>query len=130
MLAITGQGGQSLALDLKDMTEWCLHWQHSVTGGDVTDCFRIDDGRLVLTRSFLHDPAAAGLGEVPGRGRLIRSPGGGEWIVDIDEPMPRNRVFVRIGGAAINHRLTYGGETLNLSRIFAGERVTISLPGG
>jgi hypothetical protein len=41
--------------------------------------------------------------------------------------MPCNRVFVRIGGQRINHRLTYGSATVNLSEIFAGERVAITL---
>ena len=113
--------------DRLEQTEWCLHWQHSVSGGLVTDCFQTIDGHVFLDRSFLHDPAAAGLGEVLGRGRILRSATDGDWIVDIAEVMPCNRVFVRIGGQRINHRLTYGSATVNLSEIFAGERVAITL---
>jgi hypothetical protein len=81
----------------------CLVWNHSVTGGLVADCLDAEAGLLVLRRSYLHD-AAAGLGEVPGRGRMRPEPRGGYWIEAIDEPLPQG-LILRVGSAAVAHRL-------------------------
>lgn len=106
---------------------WCLWWRHSVTGGNVADCFTNDAGRMILVRSFLHD-FAAGLGTVAGRGgRLVSAPEGGYWIEGIDEPIPGNALVLRVGAERVGHRLEIGGETHRLSSIAAGERVTIRL---
>ncbi len=107
--------------------QWCLRWRHSVTGGAVADCFSNLAGRMVLTRSFLHD-FAAGLGTVEGRGgRLVSAPGGGYWIEDIAEPIPGDALALRVGSARVDHRLDVGGRESALSSIAPGERVFIRL---
>jgi len=108
-------------------TGWCLRWRHSVTGGKVADCFRNDDGRMVLERSYLHD-FAAGLGTVAGRGgRLVSAPGGGYWIEDISEPIANNALVLRVGARRVDHRIEIGGCEKHLSRIAPGARVVIRL---
>ena len=106
--------------------EACLTWAHSVTGGKVVDCFVNDAGRLVLARSFLHD-FAAGLGEVAGRGHLRAAEGGGYWIEAIDEAMPGNRLALRIGAHAVDHRLRIGTDGLALSQIAPGAAAALIL---
>jgi hypothetical protein len=108
-------------------TGWCLRWRHSVTGGAVADCFRNDDGRMVLVRSYLHD-FAAGLGTVAGRGgRLVSAPGGGYWIEDISEPIDDNALVLRVGARRVDHRIEIGGCEKRLSRMAPGARVVIRL---
>ncbi len=114
------------ALPMPAASDICLHWAHSVTGGSVADCFENRDGRLTLTRSYLHD-FAAGLGEMPGRGRLVSAPQGGYWITDIGAPLPDDRLDLRVGSARVGHRLVAEGSALDLSRIAPRQRVRVSL---
>ncbi|MFP4327050.1 MAG: DUF1850 domain-containing protein [Paracoccaceae bacterium] len=107
--------------------EWCLSWNHSVTGGAVADCFRNRQGRMILTRAFLHD-FAAGLGTVEGRGgRLVSAQGGGYWIEGLDEAIPGNALTLRVGRPSTDHRLRIGGAVHALSSIAAGQRVVLRL---
>lgn len=105
---------------------WCLVWNHSVTGIEVSDCFRQDGGRLVLARS--HQPDfAAGLGDIPGRGRVVSDGAGGYWIEDIDMPLEGDRVPLRLGGPKVDHRLRIGGTEYSLRARSPGARVTLEL---
>ena len=115
-----------LSVDLAEGESWCLSWNHSVTGGAVADCFVNEGGRMVLERSYLHD-FAAGLGEVLGRGKIRSAEGGGYWIEAIDEPVPGNALPLRVGQAAVDHRLEVGGAVHRLSDVAAGQRVTLRL---
>lgn len=105
-------------------TEWCLHWRHSVTGGAVADCFGIDSGQLILTRSYLHD-YAAGLGHLPGRGVQRTAAGGGYWIDNINEAVPGNTLVLRVGSTGVGHRLVTYSQVFDLSAQAAGQRVTL-----
>lgn len=123
-LAVIGPSGAVL-LDLPVDGEWCLHWRHSVTGGAVADCFEMRDGRMILTRAYLHD-FAAGLGHLPGRGTQRSAPGGGYWIDGIDEPVPGNALALRVGPATVGHRLVLpGGRSADLSALAGGQRVVL-----
>jgi hypothetical protein len=121
-LAVIGPDGAMIARI--EVAEFCLHWNHSVTGGAVADCFDTKGGTLVLTRSYLHD-FAAGLGHLPGRGIQIAAPGGGYWILEIDENVPGNALPLRVGAQAVDHRLVAGETDISLSAIAAGQRVTL-----
>ena len=114
------------ALEVAEGDEWCLRWNHSVTGGRVADCFVNDGGAMVLTRSYLHD-YAAGLGEVPGRGRVRAATGGGYWIEEIGETIADNTLPLRVGRAAVDHRITSGDAAIALSERAAGCRVMLRL---
>ncbi|MFN3661999.1 DUF1850 domain-containing protein [Yoonia sp.] len=96
--------------------EICLHWQHSVTGGDVADCFENRAGRMTLTRSYLHD-FAAGLGDIAGRGTIQPAAHGGYWITGMADTIPGNSLALRVGDRAVNHRLKMGDLILRLSQI-------------
>lgn len=126
LIVETREGTVLGQLEFDEGHEICLSWFHSVTGGDVSDCFENRADRLVLTRSFLHD-FAAGLGEVAGRGTLVSAKGGGYWIEGINEAMPDNALMLRVGALRVGHILRGGSEQLDLSTRAAGKRVTLRL---
>jgi len=132
-LDVVGQDGAVLVrLEIAQGVEWCLEWNHSVTGGPVADCFETRGGELVLTRSYLHD-FAAGLGHMPGRGVQRAAEGGGYWIEAIDEAVAGNALALRVGAARVGHRLVVTeGAAIDLSGLAAGQRVTLrpGLPPG
>ena len=125
-LSVEASGGTLVEVSVPDGGEWCLRWNHSVTGGAVADCFVNSSGHMVLDRSYLHD-FAAGLGEVQGRGTLRPARGGGYWIEGIDERIPGDALPLRVGRASVDHRLEIGGREYGLSALAAGERVVLHL---
>ncbi|SFC48616.1 protein of unknown function [Marinospirillum celere] len=106
---------------------WCLHWQHSVAGFTVKDCFRIDAGRLLLESS--HQPDfAAGLGHIEGRGVQVSDGRGGYWIRDINSPLPHNSMRLRVGSKEVNHRLVFDDlNKISLSEPFANQGIELYL---
>ncbi|MBK5926982.1 DUF1850 domain-containing protein [Rhodobaculum claviforme] len=124
-LEVVDRHGVRLAsLPLAPDGRWCLRWAHSVTGGAVADCFRVDGGGMVLEASFLHD-FAAGLGNTPGRGRLRSAEGGGYWIEGIDRALPRATLPLRVGRPDVGHHITSGAHRLDLGPLAAGQGVRI-----
>lgn len=105
---------------------WCILWNHSVRGFPVTDCYQNRDGQMMLVSS--HQPDfAAGLGHIPGRGRVVSHPQGGYWVLDIDEPVPGNAYVLRPGAGSVDHRIQSGDTVISLSAAAAGQRVRIEL---
>jgi len=127
-LIVEGPDGAVLIeADAPADAEWCLTWNHSVTGGAVADCFENRERQMVLTRAYLHD-FAAGLGTVEGRGgTLVSAEGGGYWIEGLDEPIPGNALPLRVGRPGTDHRLRIGDAVHALSPIAAGQRVVLRL---
>ncbi|MWD27544.1 DUF1850 domain-containing protein [Aquicoccus sp. SCR17] len=126
-LRVEGPDGAPLVEhEAEEGTEWCLSWNHSVTGGAVADCFVNAGGHMVLVRSYLHD-FAAGLGEVLGRGTLRSAEGGGYWIEHMDERIAGDRLPLRVGRPSTDHRLRIGDDLYKLSQMVAGERVVLHL---
>lgn len=134
VLRVEGRDGTVAEAAVADGAEWCLSWNHSVTGGAVADCFRNDGGRMILSRSYLHD-FAAGLGTVEGRGTIRSAPGGGYWIEDMNEPVAGGALVLRVGAPAVAHRLRIVAQDsvqdvaqdVALSDLAAGQRVILRL---
>ena len=127
VLAVVSSDGTEIArLDFAPHQEICLTWGHSVTGGKVADCFENQQGRMMLTRSFLHD-FAAGLGDMPGRGTLTPAAGGGYWITGINEAIPHNALSLRIGSISVGHSLDNGVQRIALSELAPRARVALQL---
>ncbi len=126
ILRVEGRDGTLAETDVAEGAEWCLTWNHSVTGGAVADCFVNVAGRMMLSRSYLHD-FAAGLGTVEGRGTLRSAPGGGYWIDGIDEHLAGNALVLRVGSPSVAHRLRVGTRAVALSDLAAVQRVTLRL---
>lgn len=115
-----------LALDLQLEPRWILAWNHSVTGILVRDFYALQEGTMTLTQS--HTPSFdAGLGHIPGRGRVVSDDKHGYWIKDINEPVIGNRYLLRVGSLDVNHRLIHAGQTYSLSERAAGERVRLAI---
>ncbi len=126
-LVVTGPEGRELVrLPLADEPRWHLAWHHSVTGILVRDFYEFRDGTMLLTHS--HTPAFdAGLGHIPGRGRAESDGAGGYWIRDLDEPVPGDAYWLRVGSERVGHTLVHDGDRVNLSTLAAGQRVLIAV---
>ena len=130
-LEVRDESGAVVAsVTLPDDGRWCLVWNHSVTGEEVRDCFRMEAGTLVLERSHQIDFSSAGLGHVPGRGTVVPDPEGGQWIEDIDAAIPGGALPLRVGAIQVDHRIDAGGAVTSLSGLAAGRRVTIGAEAG
>jgi len=115
-----------LELDLAKTPHWVVLWNHSVAGFPVRDVYRYRGGHMLLTATHTPD-FAAGLGHIPGRGRLETGDAGGYWIRGIDEAVPGNRYLLRVGSRRVDHRIVHAGVTYSLSDAAAGERVVVAV---
>jgi hypothetical protein len=114
-----------LTLDLQLEPHWILAWNHSVTGIVVRDFYTFQDDTMTLTQS--HAPSFdAGLGHIPGRGRVVSDDNHGYWIKDINEAVADNQYLLRVGSTAVNHRIIHAGNTYSLSDLAAGQRVRLA----
>jgi len=126
-LVVVSEAGRTLlTLDLSETPCWEVRWNHSVAGFTVRDLYEVKGGRMVLSATHAPD-FAAGLGHIPGRGRLEPDGGGGYWIRDMDEAVPGNRYVLRVGSERVNHRVVHEGVSYSLSARAAGERVVLAL---
>jgi hypothetical protein len=128
-LVATREDGSEIArLPVPEGAGWCVLWNHSVAGFEVSDCYENRAGHMVLVRSHLPD-FAAGLDHIPGRGRQVSDGQGGYWILDIDEAVPGDVYVLRPGAGPVDHRLRVGDTTVSLSAAAPRERVRIELRG-
>lgn len=122
----TASGEVILNLSLAEEPSWYIAWNHSVTGILVRDFYRFEGGQMLLTAT--HTPAFdAGLGHIPGRGRLESDGEGGYWIREIDEPVPGNAYLMRVGSLQVDHRVVHRGDSYSLSEPAAGQRVVVEV---
>lgn len=125
-LEISNSEQQLLAQFSVYQGRWCMHWNHSVTGIAVQDCYRTEHQQLILDHSWQPD-FAAGLGHFEGRGTLTSHPQGGYLIENINEPVADNRFWIRAGAENVSHTLVSADQRLNLSQLAAGQRLQIHL---
>jgi hypothetical protein len=124
LIVRTEGGAVLLELELDDDPHWAVLWNHSVTGMLVEDDYRYEDGQMLLSQSHTPD-FAAGLGYIAGRGWLESDDAHGYWIRDIDEPVPGNCYWLRVGSAAVDHRIATGGAVYSLSALAPRARVQV-----
>ena len=126
-IVVIDDSGETLgSFELAPGERWCLSWHHSVAGFEVNDCFVFDPPRLVLDSS--HQPDfAAGLGHIAGRGVQVSDAAGGYRIESIDEPVPGNRLRLRVGSRTVDHRIEHAGGSIALSELAPHHAVEIRL---
>ncbi len=125
-ITLADTGAVLAHITLPEPAEWCVLWRHSVQGFEVSDCYAARDGAMVLDWS--HQPDfAAGLGNIPGRGRQVSDGQGGYLILDIDEAVPGNAYILRPGSMAVDHRIRAGDTEISISRLAERQRVRIAL---
>jgi hypothetical protein len=93
-----------------------LTWRHSVDHILVRDIFTRRRDALHLLASY-SPYFAAGLGEIPGRGRVVAAAEHGLAIVDINERI--ERLPLRVGSVEVAHTLYHRGRAYNLSARYA-----------
>ena len=109
-----------------DEGRWCLLWNHSVQGFQVEDCFRVDGQTLILDSTHTPD-FAAGLGHIPGRGALGSDNQHGYRITNFNQPLPGNKLVLRVGSMQVNHRIAIEHNLISLSELAHDQRVIIRL---
>jgi hypothetical protein len=97
-----------------------------VTGMTVRDSYTWQQGELVLLESRVPQLDAAGLGDTPGRGTL-ESDNEGTVIRNLNEPIPGNRLTLRVGSPAHPTALIHNQRRYELSRLYAGQRVHLEV---
>jgi hypothetical protein len=112
---VTTSGEEILRIPLVQGPSWEVHWQHSVANILVRDRFTWRDGQMLLTDTRAPLLDVAGLGHTPGRGELRDDGNGGAWITAIDEAIPGNAYWIRIGSARAPTTLVYAGQYYPLS---------------
>jgi hypothetical protein len=127
LVVSTSAGAEVLRLPLRGDPTWEVRWVHSVTAIVVRDIYAWRDGRMLLTDSLTPQLDVAGLGHTPGRGELRDDGEGGFWIAGIDEPVPGNGYWLRVGGADAPLTLVHGARAYDLTRTHAGERLRIEV---
>ncbi|HEV2122546.1 MAG TPA: DUF1850 domain-containing protein [Chloroflexota bacterium] len=122
----TADGTVLFDIPLQEPYVWVVEWNHSVTGIVVDDYYAYDGEHMILTAS--HAPSFdAGLGHIPGRGTVESDANHGYWIRGINEPVPGNAYLLRVGSAAVNHRIIVGGKVYSLSAVAERERVRLEV---
>ncbi len=120
------QGEVLLSISLADDPTWIIRWNHSVTGIVVSDYYEFREDTMYLNAS--HTPSFdAGLGHIPGRGRLESDGQHGYWIRDIDEAVSGNAYRLRVGPKRVDHRIIHAGRSYSLSDLAADQPVTIEV---
>jgi len=120
-LLVRVDGRPVALLPLHEGERFQLSWVHSVSHIPVREVFAFQKGRIWLEES--HNPwFAAGLGEVPGRGRLVSEAGHAVALVEIHEPA--GGLALRIGAPEIHHTLLIGPWRFDLSACFPHRRLT------
>jgi hypothetical protein len=125
LVVIDRESGVAESVPLASDGRWCLIWNHSVTGVEVTDCFRTEGEGMVLETSRYRD-VAAGLGESPGAA-LAPDGDGGYVLSGLERPAPETGLVLRRAGAAVAQRIRVGGVERPLPDGRVGARVVIRL---
>lgn len=111
----SAEGEEFLRLPLDHGLTWEIQWLHSVAGVTIRDLFAVRAGRMVLTDSFTPLLDVAGLGNMGERGELRDDGAGGNWLANIDETIPGNGYWMRIGSERAPTTIVYNGRTYPLS---------------
>lgn len=126
LLILDQHGATLLNIPLADDPSWIVRWNHSVTGVEVSDYYQLREGVMYLIAT--HTPSFdAGLGHIPGRGRLESDGQHGYWIRGIDEAVVGNAYRLRVGPKRVDHRIVHGDRSYSLSDLAADQPVTIEV---
>jgi hypothetical protein len=124
---VSTDGAELLRIALDEGLNWEIHWLHSVADVVVRDHFAWSEGQMILTDSLTPLLDIAGLGHTPGRGEMRNDGAGGTWIADINEPIPGNAYWMRIGSARAPTTLVYGDRAYPLSVDHPSLRIKIEV---
>lgn len=120
-LAVRPEGGPECRIALADGEPFGLSFVHSVDGLPVQDWYRVADGAIVQDATRLRQ-FGAGMGHISGQGTARAADGWWE-VAGMDRPI--GELTLRVGSAAVDHRLHHPGGVLALSEHWAGRRLVI-----
>lgn len=109
-----------LALD--EGEQFTLSYVHSIDRLPIEENLRVRDGELVVDSARLRQ-FGAGMGHIPGEGTGRAD---GEWwvIEDMNRPIGP-QVSIRVGSAAVDHRLRTPDREVRLSPCLTSRRVAV-----
>ncbi len=123
-LKLLPSGDSVLVLPLQKKELFGIRYIHSVDIKPVFEIFEVSpEGKLLLKDTYFR-MFGAGMGYITGRGKLGYSDNW-LWIKDINDPV--NGFILRVGSRRVAHTLLYRGREINLSSLWAGERIQFLL---
>lgn len=119
-----GESRPVLVLPLEPGERFTLHYYHSVEDAPIWEEHSVDGEGRIFIEEERYLKFGAGLGRIPGRGRLERR-GPYEVIADMHHPLPGGFVL-RVGAPGVDHTIIQRGLRFNLSPGLAGRAVHVS----
>ncbi len=117
------EGGRPiLVVPLEPGERFTLHYYHSVEEAPIWEELSVDAEGTIYIEEERYLKFGAGLGHIPGRGRLGRR-GPYEVIEDMHHPL--GEFVLRVGSLGVDHTIVWRGARVNLSRVAAGQAVTV-----
>jgi hypothetical protein len=109
-------------LPLAEGEQFTLSYVHSIDRLPIEENLRVRDGELVVDSTRLRQ-FGAGMGHIPGEGTGRAD---GEWwvIEDMNRPIGPE-VAIRVGAAAVDHRLRTPDAEVRLSPCLTSRRVVV-----
>lgn len=115
-------GSPLLGLPMRPGEEFTLHYIHSVDQEPIWEVHSVGpDGTIYIEEEILV-MFGAGMGELPGRGRLT---GRGDLQVIEDMHDAIGEFVLRVGRPGVDHTIWWRDEKFNLTRIAAGRAVRV-----
>ncbi|NED99704.1 DUF1850 domain-containing protein [Phytoactinopolyspora halotolerans] len=120
-LSIAPDGGTAGYVRLDDGEAFGLTFVHSVDHLPIQDWYHVEDGRIVQDSTRLVQ-FGAGMGHMPGVGTGHDA---GDWWEIRGLEREIGDLVLRVGSAAVDHRLQVGDTHVALSRCWERQRVTV-----
>lgn len=116
-------GRPVLSIDLRPGERFTLHYYHSVENAPIWEVHSVDARGVIYIEEERYLKFGAGLGHLPGRGRLTRR---GPYEVIEDMHAPLGRFLLRVGSPGVDHTIIWPGGRVNLSDRAAGKAVWVT----
>lgn len=126
VLSITPlDGGQPLLeLPMEPGERFTLYYHHSVNGLPIWEDHSVDADGAIYIETERFRAFNAGMGEMPGRGRLVHRPGGPQAIEGMHDRV--GEFVLRVGSPGVDHTILWRGTATSLSALAAGRRVLVA----
>lgn len=105
-------GPPLLVVPMKPGERFTLHYYHSVENAPIWEVHSLDDKGRVYIEEERYLKFGAGMGKMPGIGRLVRR---GPYEVIENMHMPTGDFVLRIGSPGVDHTILWRDHSVNLT---------------
>ena len=124
VLEVRSEGGEPLLREALSPGEpFVLSYYHSVNHAPVREVYALDADGAVRVLEHGYRTQGAGLGQVPGEGRVVEASGGWTRVLGLDRRV--GSFALRVGLPGVDHRIEVRGRAVSLTERAAGERVWV-----